>query len=82
MTERTPEIGKKVVTSDGHVLGVVAETLGPCFKVDKPMRPDQWLAKDTIAEDGDELTLLLSRDDLQGEPEGIEHWGFHVHRET
>lgn len=81
-TNNTPRIGARVLTRDGHVLGEVAEVLGSCFKVDKPMRPDEWLAKDIIATNGADVTLSITRDDMDGEPEGIEHLGYHVHRET
>ena len=53
-----------------------------CFKIDKPMRPDQWLATDVIASSEGDVTLSLTREELEGRPEGIEHLGFHVHRRT
>lgn len=84
MTSMTiPPIGATVVTSDGEVIGTVANLVEPCFKIDKPMRPDQWIGQDLIASvEENEVRLKITRDELQGEPEGIEHFGFHVHRGT
>jgi hypothetical protein len=80
--QKIPPIGATVVTSDGEVVGTVAALVEPCFKIDKPMRPDQWIGQDVIAStSGDEVRLSITRDQLQGEPEGIEHFGFHVHRD-
>ena len=82
MPSDLPPIGAPVVTSDGHLLGSVSHVAGDCFKVDKPMAPDEWLAFDTISSIDDDVRLALSRSDLEGRPQGIEHLGFHVHHET
>jgi hypothetical protein len=83
MATKTPRIGDSALTADGHLLGKVSEVVGPCFKVEIPMGIDQWLGEDTIAGgDENDVRLSLTRDDIQGEPEGIAHAGFHVHRET
>jgi hypothetical protein len=82
MANKSPQIGQSVVTSDGHVIGYVSEVLDACFKIDKPQRPDQWLGTDAISAIDSDVRLTLDRNALQGEPEGIEHFGFHVHRGT
>ena len=82
MNTKLPTVGTPVVTSDGHLLGNVAAVAGDCFKVDKPMAPDEWLGLDIISDIDRDVRLTLSRDEVQGKPEGIEHFGFHVHREN
>jgi hypothetical protein len=82
MNNEFPRIGAAVVTSDGHLLGSVSAVAGDCFKVDKPMASDEWLALNVIAAIRRDVKLSLTREQLEGRPEGIEHLGFHVHRET
>jgi hypothetical protein len=82
MNVKLPDIGAAVVTSDGHLLGRVVAVAGDCFKVDKSMAPDQWLGLDVVSELEGDVKLSLSRAALEGEPQGIEHFSFHVHRET
>jgi hypothetical protein len=82
MKDRVPEIGTPVVTADGHLLGNVSAVTGDCFKVDKPMAPDEWFALDIAQMSGDDVRLSLTREQIEGKPQGIEHFGFHVHRET
>lgn len=40
--------GIPVMTSDGKELGTIKEVADQSFKVDAPMRPDFWLARNTI----------------------------------
>lgn len=80
--KRLPEVGATVVTSDGHLLGKVARVTEDCFKVDKPMDVDEWLGIDLISGIDRDVRLSVSRDELEGEPQGIEHFGFHVHHEN
>jgi hypothetical protein len=47
-TGAMPATGVEVFTSDGDKLGRVKEVTGDCFKVDASMRPDYWLARDSI----------------------------------
>ena len=82
MNAKVPEVGAPVVTSDGHKLGTVSVVAGDCFKVDKPLAVDEWLAFDVIAGIDRDVRLSLSLTALQGRPEGIEHMGFHVHHEN
>jgi len=82
MNAKIPRVGAEVVTSDGHLVGRVVAVVGECFKVDKPMAPDQWLGVDTVSDIRGDVHLKLTRDELQGKPEGIDHFGYHVHRET
>ena len=77
-----PEVGAPVVTADGHLIGKVAEVAGDCFKVDKPMAVDEWLGLDIVSDVDRDVRLTLSRNQLEGRPEGIEHMGFHVHHEN
>lgn len=79
---RLPEVGATVVTSDGHLVGQVSRVTSDCFKVDKPMDVDEWLGLDVISDIDRDVRLTLSRDELEGRPEGIEHFGFHVHHEN
>jgi hypothetical protein len=46
------------------------------------MASDEWLALNVIAAIRRDVKLSLTREQLEGRPEGIEHLGFHVHRET
>ena len=80
--EKRPSLGAAVVTSDGYLFGRVAAVAGDCFKVDKPMAVDEWLGFDVVSGIDKDVRLALSRDELEGQPEGIEHFGFHVHHET
>jgi hypothetical protein len=82
MNQKLPEMGAAVVTSDGHLLGHVAEVAGDCFKVHKPMDIDDWIALDAISSIDRDVRLSLSLEDLEGDPEGIEHMGYHVHHEN
>ena len=85
MAQALPQKGAKVITADGHLLGIVTEAVADCFKVDIPMYPDKWFTTESIAEDIDgEIRLSLELDALGSseEREGIEHLGFHVHRGT
>jgi hypothetical protein len=82
MNMKSPAIGTAVVTSDGHLYGRVAAVAGDCFKVDKPMDVDEWLGFDVVSGIDKDVRLSLSREQLEGDPEGIEHLGFHVHHEN
>jgi hypothetical protein len=74
-------IGAPVQTHDGKDLGKVKEVVGGCFKVDAPMRPDYWLATDSITgSDGGIVTLRFDKDELdEAKQEGPEHSGYHRH---
>jgi hypothetical protein len=82
MNANLPVIGAPVVTSDGHLLGKVSAVTDDCFKVDKPMAADEWLGLDIVSSVDRDVRLSLTRNQLEGRPEGIEHFGFHVHREN
>jgi len=82
MDEKIPEVGSAVVTSDGHHVGNVAAVAGDCFKIDKPMAVDDWLSLDVISSIDRDVRLNLTRHDMEGDPEGIEHMGYHVHHEN
>ena len=77
-----PAVGTQVISSDGHDLGTVKEIATDCFKVDVRLRPDYWLATDTIASaTGNEVRLNVTKDHLDtAKVEGPEHRGFHLHR--
>ncbi len=79
---KLPDLGRPVVTSDGHLVGHVSAQGGDCFKIDKPMAPDAWLGVDVVAGIDEDVRLSLTRDELEGTPEGVEHMGFHVHHAT
>jgi len=89
--EATPTVGAEVVTSDGDKVGEVKEVSGSCFKVDAPMQPDYWLARDCIAGvSGDAVRLNMTRDRLgEMKLDGIDdasetgvHTGIHHHGDT
>ena len=82
MDAKIPEVGSPVVTSDGHHVGKVAAVAGDCFKIDKPMDVDDWLALDVISSIERDVRLTLTRTVMDGDPEGIEHMGYHVHHEN
>ena len=82
MSDKLPALGTAVVTADGHLLGRGSALAGDCFKVDKPMAPDEWIALDMIKSIDGDVRLSVTRDQLEGPPQGVEHLGFHVHRET
>jgi hypothetical protein len=79
---RRPEVGTRVFTADDELLGYVSAVSGDCFKVDKPMAPDAWLGYDLVSSVDKDVRLSVTRNGLEGKPEGIEHLGFHVHRST
>ena len=64
-TGAMPAIGAEVYTADGDKLGKIKEVLGDCFKVDASMRPDYWLARDTItACAGNDVNLSFTKSQL------------------
>jgi len=75
-------VGAPVQTSDGKELGKVKEVVGGCFKVDVSMRPDYWLATDSVSgrtADG-VMTLRFNKSELdEAKQEGPEHSGYHRH---
>ena len=82
MQNNHPELGAAVVTSDGHLLGRVSHVAGECFKVDKPLGADEWLGFDIVTSHEPDVRLTLTLEQIEGTPQGIEHFGFHVHREN
>ena len=76
-----PELGARVITSDGEQLGKVKDIAGGCFKIDAPLQKDYWLASDSIATTlGGEVMLTFTKDDLgKAKAEGEEHRGIHRH---
>ena len=79
---KLPRLGATVVTSDGHLLGTVSEVTSDCFKVDKPLAVDEWLGLDIVSDVDRDVRLTQSRDQLEGRPESMAHFGFHVHHEN
>lgn len=77
----TPSVGAEVYTADGDKLGKVKEVVGSCFKVDAPMQPDYWLARDCVATSaGSEVRLTFAKDRLNdAKIDGPEHTGMHRH---
>lgn len=79
--DETPSIGSIVVTADGEELGRVNEIEGDCFKVDRSLMPDFWIAPDAIdVATPETVQLLFTKTDIPAvfEP-GAEHSGYHVH---
>ncbi|MEA2640979.1 MAG: hypothetical protein QOF51_2373 [Chloroflexota bacterium] len=72
MAHGTPEkqdvrVGSEVLTSDGDLLGTVAEVRNDSFKVNAPMQADFWLASGTVASQvGSRITLRFARGQLGG----------------
>jgi hypothetical protein len=90
-TDASPRVGAEVLTLDGDKLGEVKEVSGICFKVDAPMQPDYWLARDCIdGMTGDAVRLNVTRDQLGDmKLDGIDdasetgtHTGIHHHGDT
>jgi hypothetical protein len=52
------EMGMRVVTADGHELGVVSELTSKDFKVDAPRHRDFWLSRQDIATTDDDTVTL------------------------
>lgn len=80
MSENT-SIGAVVVTADGEELGRIAEFEGECFKIDRALLPDYWIAPDAIdVATPQTVQLLFTKTDLPAvfEP-GATHSGYHVH---
>jgi rRNA processing protein Gar1 len=80
-TTNIPQLGARVVTSDGEQLGKIKEISGDCFQIDAPLQTDYWLASDTISSTlAGEILLNFTRDNLGREKaEGKEHHGVHRH---
>jgi hypothetical protein len=79
MNSNLLQAGAPVITSDGHFLGNVTHINPECFKVDIPMAPDDWIGFDVVASVGEEVSLTLTREELEGEPHSEGHHGYHAH---
>ncbi len=79
-----PTVGTEVMTADGDKLGTVKEVTGFCFKVDAKMRPDYWLATDSIASaDGGMVRLSFDKNMLgDAKVDSPEHHGVHRHDDS
>jgi hypothetical protein len=86
MEAKTPNVGSRVITSDGKDLGKVKQVEGTCFKLDAPMQPDYWLGMDTVGSTSTaSVQLSISSQNLLDEvrsevkDRGPEHGGYHRH---
>lgn len=65
-----PVMGAQIVTSDGVVLGTVAEIAPDRFKVSAPLEPDYWLRTRRIAgAPGGIIQMDFRHEQLGGEKE-------------
>ena len=80
MNTQIPDLGTAVVTADKHVAGRVSTIEGECFKVDKPMSPDEWLGLDVIDRIEEDVHLTMTREEIEGAPgPNPAHLGYHRH---
>jgi hypothetical protein len=90
-TGTMPTAGAEVYTVDGDKLGKIKEVTGDCFKVDASMRPDYWLARDSITSfAGNEVHLSFTKSQLgdmkMDSPKDMTsngtHSGVHTHTDS
>jgi hypothetical protein len=59
MARKKFEVGALVVSGDGRRLGTVKELAEDCFKLERKVLPDYWLAMEYVDHAGDGLVQMI-----------------------